>query len=53
MHTGSSFKLYGCVECDHYFTDGSAYYNHMKRRHGNKSIENSKKYETIELSFFI
>lgn len=34
MHTGSSVRLYGCVECDHYFTDVSAFYNHMKRKHG-------------------
>lgn len=36
MHTGSSVRLSGCVECDHYFTDVSAFYGHMKRKHGNK-----------------
>lgn len=34
MHIGSSVKMYGCGECDHFFTDVSAYYNHMRRLHG-------------------
>lgn len=34
MHVGSSTRMYGCTTCDHFFSDVSAYYNHMKRKHG-------------------
>lgn len=36
VHEGSSTKMFGCEPCEHYFVDCSAYYNHAKRRHGEK-----------------
>lgn len=48
VHVGNCVKMYGCEECDHYFVDVSAYYNHAKRRHALNTTDAKKKVKILE-----